>query len=958
MNRLARFRFGNLHKRRFFFLLLLIILILVTSMLFLMFLGFFGSRSELPRIRASAELTSERTEGIGINVLEIPDANIIDDPFFGSQDNFISAQITEAKGNYIYFDPSVAASFDSQSIGDTVTILSIDSSGNMGLRYSGQSVGFAETMFGVPVALEDPSALWINDTVFKTLESSGSLYLLTQSGKIISNAALNPTDESVAAPFVDMCKDGISVYAINSIGEIYISTDTSPFTLLGTCQIQEGITPLYISVVNGNIDVFMTDGSIYSYTSTGSTEIGHIEATSVVTGSGYMMASTEYDVYVSRNGIFITRLESMDEFLREGDYICDIEASDDSAFILTSYGRIIRIDMSEEEPSITARDISSIEPVCICPSGSDGIIAVTSDNQSYYVSAEESAPKSLGLTGIAIDDIMMYGEDRYIIRSGNFLYEASIKAALEVDLPIADGLIIEGDICIVKGSAADTGAWDLYGNTSLVSQSAGVSIIGNGDDLHAVSRLLDRPSEELFEDNLFYRIEITTSCDTPGTYMHVWLEGYDFGTEGIHISEVSSQPQTYSYVFAVTDTMLSDEPLRFNISFEGDAMVNVYNVYVGLDRYDINSVPTEFTDMIVSSAPSALRFDSIVPGSNGYCEDTFYGVSAYSLERAMVLSKDSGANPWIVFGSSISQEDVDNFLGYMCGSVSNVYGKMRIDNGTALPWSRQFDTIYIEIGDSDNIFPSDSQRGAYVTYVMSLFSKSEFYLEIKDKIIFVDAMNYEGGTMMSGADRHAMDIVIDNIPTEQTDMIPFMSASVQAIENAIYRTPRAGSSLSNGGEFISSLRISDVYTADDYDAADIVSTILRAEGMFSDIIMIDSDSNMLGVIPTLRSLVNGELMYCEILDPLDASSLNTADSFNSACETMLIDRSTSVFLIVSNHSDTLQQFTVISDAYDTSNGSYIRYSSTGAQLMERDLNHIGAREVLQPGEYMVIEIPK
>ena len=71
MNRLARFRFGNLHKRRIFLVIVLITLILLTSMLFLMFIGFFGSRAELPRIRASAELTSKHTEGVGINVVSL-----------------------------------------------------------------------------------------------------------------------------------------------------------------------------------------------------------------------------------------------------------------------------------------------------------------------------------------------------------------------------------------------------------------------------------------------------------------------------------------------------------------------------------------------------------------------------------------------------------------------------------------------------------------------------------------------------------------------------------------------------------------------------------------------------------------------------------------------------------------------------------------------------------------------
>ena len=329
---------------------------------------------------------------------------------------------------------------------------------------------------------------------------------------------------------------------------------------------------------------------------------------------------------------------------------------------------------------------------------------------------------------------MNYGSDNYLIRSGNTLYDSSLKSAVLVDVPVADGIVMEGDTCIVEHSSFNSDSWDLYGDTHLITQSQGVSLVGTGSGLHAMSFELNGTSSELFEGNLFYRIEVSMSSDTEDAECYVWLNGETFGEQGLHIQDLSGQQRSYSFVFAVTDSMLSDETLRFNISFEDDAVINIYNAYVGLDRYDINSVPTDFIDEMALCAPSALRFSSTVPGSNGFCEETYYGVSAFSLERELLLCKNSGANPWIVMGSSVSQNDVNEFLGYLCGSVSNEYGKRRIDNGTALPWSRQFDTIYVEISDLNGTFLTDSQRGAYVSYVMSLFAKSEFYIEIKDNM--------------------------------------------------------------------------------------------------------------------------------------------------------------------------------------------------------------------------------
>ncbi|MBR1796862.1 MAG: hypothetical protein IJ757_02445 [Clostridiales bacterium] len=954
MNKLDRFRFGGLHKRRLFMLFVLLILILIVSMMFLMFIGFFGSRAEIPRILATSELTSERIDGVGINVLEIPDTNIIDDPFFGKKDRCIFAQVSEASGNYIYFDPSEVYSFSNITAGNEVNILSIDGSGNMGLRYSGSASGFARTRFGVPVSVEDASGLWMNDPVIKSAEASGSLFLLTESGKLISDAALSPVDESSGTVFTDICAVGINVYALTQDGEIYVSTEAGPFTLLGACEHEEGVTASFIAVANGNIDVFFSDGSSMAYSSLGSVYIDKLDIIGTASGTDYMVLTDGENVFVSSNGLFLRRISQINDLIPAGDSITTVEARDSEVFLLTDYGRLIRIDMSGPEPAVSSCDISSIEPVDICPAGSEAVVAVTTDNQSYYVSSVDGSYESLGVTGTSVDKVMMYGSEHFLIRSGYRLYESSLMSALQVDLPISDGLVMEGDICIVKCLTTDTDSWDLYGDTELLSQGRGVSLIGTGVGTHAMSVLLDEPSDGMFENNLFYRIEVNMSSPDEGVNCSVWLEGETFGNVGLHATGLTDKEQTYSYVFAATEAMLSDETLRFNIAFEDEGIVNVSSVYVGLDRYDINSVAPEFTESIVASAPSALRFGSVAIGSNGYCDETFYGVGADSLERAMRLCKEAGANPWLVMGSSVSQSDVNDLLGYLCGSVSNEHGKLRIDNGTALPWSRQFDTIYIEIDDMNDAFPSDAQRGAYVSYVMGLLAKSEFYIDIKDKVVFIDGMSYEGGVMLSNADRHASQLTINATLLQG---MPYMDVATAAVENAVYEAPRAAGAGGYGREYVSSLRI-EVDQESGVTAADIVSTVLKGEAVFADMMLFDSDMDVGSIIATLRPLVSGSLMYIETLDPLDTSSGMTAELLNDSCETMLIDNDSFIYLVVANHSDSLQQFMILSEDYDTASGSYVRYSSEGRLLMERDLNSLSIRQVLQPGEYMVIKIPK
>lgn len=948
MNRLARFRFGNLHKGRLLGVLILITLMMVGSGLFLFFIGFFGRSAELPRVTVSADLTSERCEGVGINILEVPDANIIDDPFFDKKDLCMYGQVIDAHDNYIYFDPSGSDAFSGMSSGDEVNILSIDEYGRMGLRYSGNAAGFSETMFSYPEQIGGLDNLMISDPAVKSCRVQGTLFLLTSSGRLIADASLDPRDISDGIVFSDICAEGINLYSLTGSGDIYVNSDTGTPALLGNVFTGDGVTAEHIAVINGNILCFMSDGQIRAFTSSGSVDIGHVQAARIACGSGFMACTDGCDVYVSFNGIYVKKLEGLDECIPEGDDISQIEAYGQNVFILTEYGKVISADLTDSASVLNCRDISSIEPVSLCPSGPSHIIAVSSDHQTYRVSMETGNISALGNFGISADDVMISGEGLYIIRSGNKLYEASLMSAIVVDQPVADGVVMAGDTCIVKHSSADVSDWDIYGNTGIEHGNEGISLTGFDDGLHAMSVQLEAPVSELFRENLFYRIEVEMSGSADIGECDIWLEGETFGDEGMHITDLSQQLSPYSYVFAVTDSMLSDEYLRFNISFEGEGVIEIRSVYAGLDRYDLNSVPAEFTDMINRSAPSALRFQDEVIGGQGSCEERYYGTGASSLECAMQICKSSGADPWLVMGPSVVQSDVDGLLGYLSGSVTNGYGKLRIDNGTALPWSRQFDTIYIEINDNDGAFLSDAGRGAYVTYVMGLFAKSEFYTEIKDRIVFIDGMEYEGGVMLSEADRHASAVFIDG----GSD---FDTASAEAFEAADYAAPRT-SGVNAGGEFIRSLKIGG--SSSGYNAADIVSAVIRAESGFAEIIMVDSDVDVSAVVASLKPLTHGVLAFCETAQPIDPSSEYTAEAFDEACDVMLVDHESSVCLVVSNSSDQLQQFIVASDTYDLSDGSYSRYSPQGSLLIRRDLDRMTARQLLQPGEYMVIEIPK
>ena len=72
MNRLDRFRFGQLHKRRIVAFIIILAVALMLAGGFLGVLGIFGQRSEFVRVKLGSDLSGPYNSGIGVNLSDIP----------------------------------------------------------------------------------------------------------------------------------------------------------------------------------------------------------------------------------------------------------------------------------------------------------------------------------------------------------------------------------------------------------------------------------------------------------------------------------------------------------------------------------------------------------------------------------------------------------------------------------------------------------------------------------------------------------------------------------------------------------------------------------------------------------------------------------------------------------------------------------------------------------------------
>jgi hypothetical protein len=338
-----------------------------------------------------------------------------------------------------------------------------------------------------------------------------------------------------------------------------------------------------------------------------------------------------------------------------------------------------------------------------------------------------------------------------------------------------------------------------------------------------------------------------------------------------------------------------------------------------------------------------------------------------SLEDSLRLVKQCSSTPWFVIGPYVNQDDIDKLLEYMCGSLTSEYGGRRIDNGTALPWSRQFARFYIEINDSGKVFQSDIQKASYVNYVKSMFTQSEYFSDIKDKTLFLDGMEYSGGTMMSDADYHTMGVslVANDSTASYIDNIRTSYVLAQ------YETPHIVSG-SKSGEYINRLKTSGS------NCGKVLSAIMMSEADFADMFLFDAAVNfvpskyngsemfvgkdefinMMTVSGLTTVFAGFDELYIDIKEPLDKTVPVSVEQFMNNVTTACFDKGNKTYIVVANSSATQQSFLINDNKLGRAESVIRRYDDKGRLITERKVRSDHLRHILQPGEFIIVEVTK
>jgi len=956
--------------------------IVLAGLLLLFVLGIFGYRSELVSVAATDSTAGNRYSGIGVNLDFLPNVNLIRDASFETGNEYIDVTVEDVSGSSVYFNSEDDINWSGLE-GQSIRILSVDDTGTMSDRFSGTIEGYDSASLAKIEDISDSSGSWIASDIKDVCEFQSSLCVLTSDGTVYADILSDNMQTLYGEEenkIVSLFCDDTSLYALSDTGRLYVSADGRNFSYVTK---NDGLNPVSAAAYESTILATDSEGKLYVCSGEESFTANLPSDTSVASvgrAGENLVAVAKDGVYQTSGGFVFSKISDIG---LGSDEICDTAISDSKFYCLKSDGTILIAGTGGvQETDVLCGTGYVFTSVA---SGPEGILVLTTSDRVALAFYEETETYEIvSSADNNVDSVFDSADNSVIYSSDRGLYEAQILSFFTLSENISSDTVKAGDMCEVTVKSAgeklsvneeDTWAkgqsWDIYGEGTSATVSDGkMCLSGSSSGVHVLSQALPGTSSDNFTSDTFYRISLDVKSNA-SLNTTVWLEGDTFGTVAFSSENIGEGGKTLSYVFAVTPDMLGDDTVRLYISFEGTGELYIDDVYAGPDSYDGPAVPEGLVNIISKASPETVRLGGIAIGGEGFCSDTFYSLntsvvsvgdeeylsSVNSLEQCLKFIDACDADPWFVLGSSVTQEDVDNLLSYLCGGVSEGYGQVRVENGHALPWSRSFDTIYFEIDDTENCYGEDYTKAAYANYVISLITSSEYFSAIKDKTVFLDAMDYASGSMLSDCDAH----------------VSSLDLGTESYTDLAAKSPRNTSS-SGLGEYINSLTLGD-----NISCADFICLILSDDASFTELSLIDCniaqvpanyyDYSMFDGDESIKSAFKIMELFASVTekqslieydtlisDPLDDSYGQSTADFSEKCGVFLFGDSDTKYLLVANKSSEIVQFVLSGNGKSLTGSQFVRYSSSGESLSDGSLSSLFLRRTLGAGEFTIVEI--
>ncbi len=449
------------------------------------------------------------------------------------------------------------------------------------------------------------------------------------------------------------------------------------------------------------------------------------------------------------------------------------------------------------------------------------IICLAADGRFYITNdAGQTWQRSAIETGMHSKVISQAGKDK-IISAGDKgqLGLAQTVAEISLESSLAEGQYQAGDIIFLEKTSftlptgpAGSPYWEIFGNGRLERSSTELAPAGGQASLRLqvaepgqpliLSQQLDKNQTRNFQTNQILQVTFwMRQQDLEDRSVKVWLSG-PFQSIGTVFSNVSTSWQKYSHIFVLPARPggYSDQELRFNLALESGS-IWLDSIFLSQHGEAPELLAQDLQAELEQIRPQVLRLDFLGIGANTSLTESWAwpsynslwqkddtslaGQNNPSLHAGLELSRSAGADPWLVLDSYTKESEILDLLEFLAAPISEPYGKIRQERGMVLPWTGHFQKIYLEICDRNNIFGTDRQKAEYVNMQIRTFMSSPYYRQVKGQLVFVDAISYQDGVMLSRADFHASDL----LGTLQNDRSQTAALSLQDFLDQLPRNP-------------------------------------------------------------------------------------------------------------------------------------------------------------------------
>ncbi len=816
-----RFSFSKLnqiHKRKGFVFLALAGLSVAVALV-IVSLAYFQldkiSKTGLLKISIGTNGNYLRSLGSGINLDSIPSTNYLNDASFepyAFREAFLvengTKKILEIS-NKVAMPGVYASGF---FVGANYRVMTEDKVGIV-LKKSGKIIKYKPNQIGTfqkaPILGDIPTTSKIKDYTTK----GGQSIIVGEKGIIINGINTQSPQvqyvDSVSSDFTGVTNNGNDYFACASDGIVMSSSDGETWTKWKT----PGKIKLNAIAASPTAVVSVGDNGILISGFAGNMYFSNIgiedNIIDIVYGNRQFVAVTNNgNVISSPNGIVWTLRQNKNAVSYK-----KIEYADSYFLLLTEDGVVQTYKDIGSQPSVSMNLVSGVVDATIMSKSK--ILALTSKNEIYESTDTGITWEKSNIATPAMATMIGAINDEEILCSSVAVnsYISKLMTEIEVDSELKDGTFQSGDVCYIdieypvipksylnsEKLASMKSSWEFIGDgeskkifsSGSPYDGVGVMEIKSKSGINSplrysvISQKINADlTDTALSSSMFYTFSIWVKKGSISeSTLKVWISG-SFDSIGTEFSNIGTTWKKVTFKFLVPPNLtigqLTDARINIGTTDEGDFYLD--NAYLGLTSENEESFPLQYASQLNLISPAFVRCDFLKMGSSQSMPNR-WAING-KLEEALNLVDGSGEKtcPWIVIDSFIGEPELRNFLEYIAGSISSVYGKYRMENGSTLPWISQFDRMMIEFRDLDQNFMSDVSKALYINESIRIIESSPYYNSIKSKIVFVDGMQYSEGIMLSRADYSASDfslkidqprlLTVKKVLSEYSTLIP------------------------------------------------------------------------------------------------------------------------------------------------------------------------------------------